>query len=518
MSRLTWPGRLGPSLGPGLLMFAVSLISAGRPVLSWDEIATAEVAGRTPEQIVRMMPVIDGVFGPYYLLEHFWTSIAGATELELRLPSMVAMAGAVALTAELGRRLFGPPAGAAAGLLLCLVPATSQYAAEARPYAFACFFAVLSLLSLHVAVDRLRVRRWIAYAMAVLFLGLSHVIALTTLAAHAVVMLRHRDRRTVLAWSLAAGLPLLALAPILWLGVRERHAQLSWVPPLRPHSLWDFPGEVVGSMAGGWLLLGLAAPALCRPLRHRGEVVALGAAPIAVVAAVSVLVTPYWVPRYLLIVLAPLALLAAAALFPSPASPAATPATGPTAGPGVGPEPRRWRAATLRMATVLALRMATVLALLACAVYPAERAVRGPNAKSGSDYRAAAAVIRSRQQPGDAIAYAARSRAMRSGLGYYLRHDPQRPSDVLLSRSAADVGNLTAEEFPPTAARLRTTSRLWFLVAGAHEDPLTVRPELRPVVLAEFRPARIWFLPHETLALFVRVGATTPPAPVPPTR
>ena len=152
-----------------------------------------------------------------------------------------------------------------------------------------------------------------------------------------------------------------------------------------------------------------------------------------------------------------------------------------------------------------------MVGLLACAVYPAELAERGPNAKSGSDYRTAAAIIRGQQQPGDAIAYAARSRAMRSGLDYYLRHDAERPRDVLLARSAAEIGHLTAEEHKPTTARLRATSRLWVLVAGTHEDPLAVRPELRPVVLAEFRQARIWFPRHETLALFVRVGS---PAPV----
>lgn len=502
MTRMTWPARLGPALGPGLLMFVISLVGAGRPVLSWDEIATADVASRTPAQIWHMVHLIDGVFGPYYLFEHYWTSIAGSTELDLRLPSMVAMAGAVALAGELGRRFFGPLAGTLAGVLLCLMPSTSQYAAEARPYAFACFFALLSLLLLHVAVDRFRVRRWVAYGMAVLFLGLAHVVALTTLAAHLVVLWRHRDRRTVLAWSLAAGLALLALTPIFWLGVRERHEQLSWVPPLDVGSVWNFPGLVVGSVPGGWLLLGLAALALWRPVRHLGEVAVLALAPIAVVAAISLVVSPYWVPRYLLVVLAPLALLAAVGLLPPSVTASASDAEPVPARPG-----RR----------LVVLRVATVLALLAFAVHPAERAVRGPDAKSGSDYRTAAEIIRQEQQPGDGVAYTALSRAMRSGLDYYLRQDPGRPRDVLLDRPAAAIGRLTAQEFRPTTARLRGVARLWLLVFGTYQDPLTVRPDLRPIVRTHFRRARIWYLHRETLALYVRLGATSPAVPVVPT-
>jgi mannosyltransferase len=326
-----------------------------------------------------------------------------------------------------------------------------------------------------------------------------------------VVILRHRDRRTVLSWSLAAGLALLALTPIFRLGVLERHEQLSWVPPLGVGSVWNFPGLVVGSVPGGWLLLGLAAFALWRPIRHLDEIVVLALAPMAVVAAVSMLIAPYWVPRYLLVVLAPLALLAAVGLLqpaPAPApTPTPTPAlTEPAAGAG-----RRDR-------RLLVLRVATVLALLAFAVHPAERAVRSADAKSGSDYRTAAAIIRQEQQPGDAIAYPAVSRGMRSGLDYYLRHDPERPRDVLLARSAAAIGRLMAQEYRPTPARLGGVVRLWLVVAGTFEDPLTVRPGLRPIVQAHYRLARIWFLHHETLALYVRLGPATPVLPVVSTR
>jgi len=135
-----------PVAAPGLLMLGLGLFESTRPVLSWDEVATADVAHRTAAQIGRLLPHIDGVFGPYYLFMHVWTAVVGASVLSLRLPTILAMAGAAALTGELGRRLFGVPAGVLAGLLLCLVPNMSRYAAEARPYAMVCFFSVLALL------------------------------------------------------------------------------------------------------------------------------------------------------------------------------------------------------------------------------------------------------------------------------------------------------------------------------------------------------------------------------------
>src|SRR4051812_8078654 len=162
----TWPARARrvlPALIPGLLMAAIGLIGASRPVLSWDEIATADVARRPVGQIGHLAQHIDGVFSPYYLFMHLWTTVAGDSVLALRLPSIVAMALAVAVTGELGRRLLGPLTGTVAGLLLCLLPNTSRYAAEARSYAMACLFATLALLMLYRAAERPTPLRWAGY-------------------------------------------------------------------------------------------------------------------------------------------------------------------------------------------------------------------------------------------------------------------------------------------------------------------------------------------------------------------
>jgi mannosyltransferase len=301
-----------------------------------------------------------------------------------------------------------------------------------------------------------------------------------------------------------------------WLGVHQREEQLGWVPPLSTETLWQFPGDVIGSVASGWLLLGFAVLALCRPLPHRAVLAALATGPIVTVGLLSLLVAPYWVPRYLLVVLAPLALLAAAGLrdvLASNGRPIAAPAPAVAPSPlliGAGgppvtvvrpapppPPPRRRPIAPL-------VRAAAVLTLLACAVYPAQRAVRTADARSGSDYRTAAAIVTRVQLPGDAIVYSANSRTMRTGLLYYLRHDPSRPLDILLSRTAAEAALLRALELPPTASSLTGVKRLWLYVYGRHQHPLTERPDLRAALAGRFRPDRIWFARNETLALYVR--------------
>lgn len=456
-------------------MLALALIGAGRPVLSWDEIATADAARRTPAQIWHLIQHIDGVFGAYYFLIHVWARIAGTSELALRLPSILAMAGAVALTGELGRRLFEPLTGTVAGVLLCLMPNTSRYAAETRPYAFACFFALLALLALHRALDRPSWARWAGYGAAVLLLGLSHIIALTTLGAHVAVLVQRR--RFPAAWVVAAGTALVALTPVLWLGVHERDAQLSWIAPLTLGSLWRFPGAVVGSTPGGWLLLGLALIALMRPARPLIEVTALALTPILAVAAVSVLLAPNWVARYLLVVLAPLALTAAVGLTRH-----------------LGP------------------RTLPVVALLALAVLPAQLTVRGATAKNGSDYRTAARIIERDRRPGDGIVYTAHSRTLRAGLDSYLRHYPSRPADLLLARDAAANGTLRADEYPDAAARVAGATRIWLLVYGKHPDPTTVRKELQPVLHSRFHRTGIWYVHRATLALYIRIAAAAPAA------
>jgi mannosyltransferase len=481
--------RLVPSVVPGALMLVAGLVGANRPVLSWDEVTTADVARRSPAEIWHLVQNIDAVFGPYYFFMHGWTRLAGTSELDLRLPSIVAMAAAVAAAGQLGRRLFDPVVGTVTGILLCALPNTSRYAAEARPYAFACLMSVLALLALVGALERGRPLRWAGYGVSVVLLGLGHLVALATLAAHAAMVLIHARRerswRVIAAWGATLAAALVVLSPVVLLGVRQRDSQLAWVDPLTVGALGSAPGQIVGSVPTAWLLVGLALVAHWRPVSAMVPVALLAAAPVTVVAAVSVLVSPMWVARYLLVVLVPLAMLAAVTVVGQlrvdrkPGGSAASRAPGPAA-----------------------LRLIVVLAVVAATAYPGQRAVRAPTAKNGPDYRSIAAIIQQHQRPGDGMVFEIRSRAMRAGLGYYLHRDGTFPRDLLQHRSAADAGRLVAEEYPDAAARVAGVPRVWLLVSGPRKDPATGYPALRPLLRDDYERVGTWQVNRGTVALY----------------
>ncbi|MEV4832329.1 glycosyltransferase family 39 protein [Micromonospora sp. NPDC049257] len=197
-----WRLAAGSSAGSwtGALVWAVPLLvtlAAGCYRISqaqpWrDELATWSAATRGVGDVFRLTRTVDAATGAYYLLVHGWTGVFGDSVAALRLPSVLAMAGAAGFTAVLGRRLFGARAGLVAGLLFAVLPGTSRYAQEARPYALVTFFAVLATVLLARALDGPGWQRWSCYAAAVAGLGLAHLLALGLLAAHAVVVLTAR--------------------------------------------------------------------------------------------------------------------------------------------------------------------------------------------------------------------------------------------------------------------------------------------------------------------------------------
>jgi mannosyltransferase len=470
-------------------MLTLGLVGATDPVLSWDEIATADVARRSVPQTWYLAHHIDGVFGPYYLAMHFWTAFVGDSVLALRLPSILAMAGAVAAAAELGRRLFGAGTGGLAGILLCLIPNLSRYAAEARPYALACLFATLSLVLLYRAVDRPGRARWLAYGSSVLGLGLSHIVALTALPAHAAIIamrpgVRETQRRRVATrWGAALVVPLVALLPIVGWGLHQRQAQLYWVPPVTIGMLYAFPSRLVGNSQTAWLLIGLAlAAVLARRSRSLAEMLVATLVPPTLVGVVSAAGPSFWVIRYLLFVLMPAAVVAAAGMM--------------------------WMVREVRPRFAVTMSLAAV-AVVAAAGLPAEIAVRGPTVKNGSDYRTVAGVIRAQQMPGDVIVYQ-QGRTMRAGVGYYLRHDRGAPRDVLVRSSAAQRGLLAAAEYPDPAARLRAARRIWLVLYGRRTDPLTGRRDLKVLLTTRFRRTGRWTAKNATLALYVRNDQADP--------
>jgi mannosyltransferase len=208
------------------------------------------------------------------------------------------------------------------------------------------------------------------------------------------------------------------------------------------------------------------------------EMLLAAAVPLALLCAVSVAGPSFWVVRYVLFVLMPAAVVAAAGIV--------------QAGAGL-----HYPAAALRVTLVLAVVAGTAL--------PDQRAVRQPTVKNGSDYRTLAGLIQDRQAPGDVIVYGG-GRTMRPGVGYYLRTDAGAPPDILQAESAGQAGTLTAREFPDPAARLAGADRIWLMIYGHRADPATARPDLAPLLRSRYRLVESWRVKGATMALYAARG------------
>lgn len=467
--------RLGPLVYPAVLPALAMLVvgSAGltRPALGWDEHATWSAATRTPGQILDFAGTMDGVIAPYYLFIHFWIAVAGDSVAMIRLPSLIAVVLGAGLVGELGRRLFTPGVGLVGGLIVVAVPQLSRYAHEARAYGIAFFFAVLATLLLHVALSRPTWWRWIAYGVALTLLGYTHMIGMLVLTGHVVAVgLRWwagRDRRLLIRWSVVVVAAVLLVSPLIRLGLAQRGTQLEWITPMDLHQVLIAPGVIFGAPAAGLLVVGLAFAARWERPLLLGELAALAVVPPVLLIAVSFVTSPLWVPRYVLFVIVPLALLAAVALR------------------------------GLRGRTVAAL------VLVVAVGFEAHQVVRGPAAHGGMDFRRAAAIVRDGQQPGDGVVYGRIGTwSLRAGLDYELRHGP-KPADLLLRRTAAEAGALDAVECPELTCF--DTPRVWYVGARRAGDPMADAGDvLRGKFGAEYRRTGYWLLPLGTIALYQR--------------
>ncbi|WP_433289500.1 glycosyltransferase family 39 protein [Micromonospora sp. CA-244673] len=498
----------------------VTLAGVGHAQPWRDELATWSAATRPVPDLVRLAGTIDAATGPYYLLMHGWTALAGTSPTALRLPSALAMAGAAALTARLGAQLVGPRAGLLAGLLLAVLPATSRYGQEARPYAPATLFAVLATLLLVGALRRPDWRRWAGYAVAVAALGLFHLIALTLLAAHALVVLlaavrgrpaaglepspdgsdpthdarapenapdaRAREdapgtgeredgaagRGLFWRWLVAVLPAIVLVAPLVLVARGQRGRQLDWVRLVRVDDLAALPGALAQSGVVGGLLVGLAALGAARLGRRAllpGAAVLL---PVLLLFAAGTAV-PLWVTRYLIFTVPFACLLAGTAL------------------------------AGVRLAPALAV--VTLAGLLGLPDQAALRRTHEWPRSAPVDYAGVARIVADRQQPGDAIVYSPRDSWLFPDLGLAYHLGSRRPRDVLVVRDQRQRADLWAAECDRPAECLAGVDRVWLVVTGRRADPLAAVPGAKGDALrGAFTARQVWPRPGLTVALLTR--------------
>lgn len=455
---------------PFVVTLVVTLIGIGERQLWRDEHATWWASSLSLADLRRLTETVDVVLLPYYVLMHGWIAVFGDSEVALRLPSALCMAGAAAVTALVGRRLFDATTGLFAGLLLAGVPAVSRYGQEARPYAMTMLASVAAILLLLRALQRPSAWRWLGYSLAVAWVAASHLVALMALAAHLVAVLaaaradRERRRRILIGWAAAAGAALLVCAPLALVG-RGQDGQIGWIPDPVWERVQQFPAEVfVGAAAAGFfLVLGLAALAG----------MAFGARGVAALLAVWALLPPvlayytfhefsFFYPRYLLFTVPAWVLAAAYALRRL-----------------AGADDSRRAAAAVLAATLAGLTFAS---------WGEQTRIRGDGIQEEFGFRAAAAFIRAHERPGDAVVFAGYRYAFR-GFRYEWRDlpDDRRPREVLTAAEPGRSWSWSLRDCPDPAACLAGTTRIWLVSTDPQGPPLsTLPPGQRPAIEARY--------------------------------
>ncbi|MFF4649512.1 glycosyltransferase family 39 protein [Streptomyces sp. NPDC001380] len=444
-----------------------------------DEAATLDAATRGWSETWHLLQHVDAVHGLYYLLMHGVLLVFGDGLTALRLPSVLAMAGAAAGVALIGRRLAGPVTGLTAGLLFAVTPFASRYAQEGRSYALVTAGVVGAGLLLLRAWERPTARRWACYAACVLLVGLLHEFALLVLPAHgaAVLLTRGAGRRVRLAWTASAAAAAACAVPLALLSSSQA-AQVVWLPQVDGRTplalLESFAGPAPRVTAA---VLTLAVLGLLVPLRRPGAPVTVRALtlpwlllPPALLMAVS-LATPLYYDRYVLYSLPGLTLLAGAGL-----EGAVRAAVRPLA-----PSVRR----TAAVAAGAVLAASAAAGVLATELHQ-QRHLRTPLARA-DDFRGAADVLRAGARPGDAVLFAP---DLRRSLEAVYPDAFRGTADVLLARTPDASGTFAGVEVPVArfAEVLLPHARVWMLAGrGRWTTGQDREQELQRVLDAHYR-------------------------------
>jgi mannosyltransferase len=414
----------------------------------------------------------DAFNGLYYGLLHLW-QFGGHSETWLRLPSVAFGILAAYTLFLLNRRLFGVRVAVASGALLAVNTFFVYYEQDARPYTLTTFLVVLATYLLVRAMEAGSTTRWLAYGLVGALSIYAHFFAAFVIAAHLVYVVMsvatgYRGRRVRAA---AAGYGLIAVlvAPLVVAVLRTDSLERRFIDPVSLGSFrWLFLNLTgaggVPTGGGIFLLFGYFAMCCLAILwmakavgrRHRDGTdrvrsfaleLSWLAVPILGSFVISLVRSPIFYPRYLIVALPPLVTIA---------------------GIGIAGFPRRW------------LQYTAAAILLALSIHPLLSYYRADFIE-GENWRGAVAYVTQASQPGDGIVFL--SRYGRRSFEYYLRRfgtgadlTPIYPS-MPWGRYVPVLADEHIESSVTAAGRLQDYRRVWVVLLweGFHsvdEDPL----------------------------------------------
>jgi mannosyltransferase len=337
------------------------------PGLDGDESYSVDVANHSPGSILRILERTDTHPPLSYLLLHFWMQTFGSSEVAVRSLAALFGVGTVVALYLLGRVLWGPIAGLAAALFLALSQFNVQYSHNARMYTLMTFLTAASyyfFIRLRIDPSGTVVVLYLISSAALIY---THVWGVFLVAAQTVVVavvLLGTERVTreamLVRWLFLQGCLLVVWSPWLIFGFRHQiettlhdnrtaFGNLSQNQRPTAHDVIKAPYYAANTHTLAALFLVLVSLAiavylirlvrseqqsaatkgsLSRALRQAAIgavrdlrlvlVTAWFVVPLLMGVALSYLVTPIFVPRYLIALSLPVYLIAAAALIGLP--------------------------------------------------------------------------------------------------------------------------------------------------------------------------------------------------------
>jgi mannosyltransferase len=409
---------------------------------------------------------------PYLLAMHGWASVVGTSEFALRLPSVLAVAAAAGMGAALNRRLLGARAGLITGMLFAVVPAVSRYGQNAGPQALVIAAAVLATLALVWQLDGAsrtkRAGHWLAYAAALIAVGLLDPVALALLVvAHGATVFFMRPRIAV-AWFAAALVGALPAGWLLYLSATSWTGRAG-APAAAPHSIDAALGVLFGSALVGGLVIGLGM--LGVSLRRPAVVCTAG----AIVPIVGILIWQRFAGTGL----------------------------SPTVFITLGP----WTAVAAgqlsRYPVTRGFVAIGVIALLGLPTQIMSREIDGHDQAT----RLVASTIAERYEPGDAAVYGPTDAAGQTARDLVQRYVPatKEPIDILATAAPRTGGHLYAPECADVAKCLGDAPRVWVIRMDGDRNPLDGMSAGKDGALrVDYVALSAWNFRGVTLTLFVR--------------
>ena len=450
---------------PALVMLGLGLYGLTGAALWGDELLTWGITEINWSEFQALSTRFVTPMMPYYLLMRGWTELAGTSDAALRLPSVLAAAGAVGVVGRLGTRLLTPLAGLLAGLLLAVVPAMSRYAQEARPYTMAMLAVALSALALLRATEKPSAWRFVAYGAAVALVGVMHLVALSIVLAHGAWIVATR-RDLLLKWAIAAAVACLPTVPLAWYGMQQRDA-VAWIANSPASQPLAFFGGLFGPLSVMTVVAGVALLSLttrAKPLMA----ILWATVPLVAVYLAGLQLGSVWLPRYMMFVIPAWVLLAAITMVRS------------------------------SIASAVA-----VLALVALVGLPSQRDAR-MEAGHGLAARQAAKIISDGYQPGDAIVYGTTGGGLlttpRDLVDHYVPAD-RRPNEPLLFRPPRYKGQALPILCRDVAGCLKNPPRIWIVRLGSPANPVNNVGPGYDVVLRNYVVQQRWNPKGLTIAL-----------------